>query len=71
MKTQSIAVLNHNAKELRKLFNKEGQGALKSYYEKELRKAEFALKKASQNQSGYVTPRSPWLRLPNVRYEPI
>jgi hypothetical protein len=50
-------------KDLQKLFNKEGQPALKKHYERQLIKATKILNTIVNNDSGYKPPRTPWRSL--------
>lgn len=61
--------LAFTVKELRKLYNKEGQAALKKHYERQLQTASRLLNECLKYDSGYKTPRTPWKKCPQVKFE--
>lgn len=65
----TLQELTYKVKDLRKLFNREGQPALKRYYERLLIKADKSLNKTKRNDSGFQTPRAIWKKFPNIKYE--
>lgn len=65
----SQQALTYKVKELRKLYNKESQPALKNYYERELSKASMLADQTRKNDSGYKSPRAMWAKCPDVKFE--
>jgi hypothetical protein len=65
----TLQELSYKVKDLRKLFNKESQPALKRYYERLLTKAEKIHSQSKRNDSGLKPMRTPWARNPQVKYD--
>lgn len=56
----------YKVKSLKKESRKAENQPLRAYFEREHRKELSTLLRMQRNESGYVTPRSPWKRLQGV-----
>lgn len=71
----TIAITKQEAqgqvKELEKLYNKEGQPALKNHYRRQLTKAKHILDTLMANDSFLKPMRTPWSKLPCKPWEAV